>query len=315
MRWIHLGSLGAVLALAAGCGKESPPQSFEFQTKVKPAQGEPIRFAYALPAGGGFLMKMGIGGSLSITAKKDAQTVPLDMTMEMSFRCDEVRDDGTRVMTMRLGSLGGASLEQAGAKKALAGMQDVRCTMEMDHRGAVKNVKMEGGTAEMRQQVEQMMQQPGGRPFLVYPEEGLRIGEAIDYTRLFSSDQMRLLMGAQGHGIVPEIVGEAVLVRTLQIDGREAAEFALNLVMNMKGTTKANGQQGTMDMGLRLTGSQFVEIATGMPIGTLEMHMEGRGNVGTGDETANMAIDMRVTGRVEPLPDEPPPAPDDVEAR
>jgi len=169
----------------------------------------------------------------------------------------------------------------------------------------------------MRKQLETMLGQVGGRPFLIFPEQGLRVGEALDYAKVFEAAGMQQLMGAVATSLQPDIKGEAVLVKRLQVDGQDAAEFTLNLVMNLKGHVNQGGHSIDMDMGMKVTGTQFVAIETGMPVGTTQLKLDGRGTMVSEGETVNMNFDsdirVAVTRRPSTAADVPPPGPEAVQ--
>ena len=72
----------------------------------------------------------------------------------------------------------------------------------------------------------------------------------------------------------PEIRGEYVLLGTKTIDGVEAAEFAINMMMRIVGDTSEDDDAGHLDMTMTASGTQYIGLESGFPMGVAEISME-----------------------------------------
>lgn len=312
-RWI-LAALLACACPCVGCGKEqagSGTKSFVFTSQARTPEGEAIPLVFRPRVGEVHELKLSTSGSMSMDVDGQSHDMPMDMSMTMLYRCEAEHPDGGRTMSMSIGEVGGALVEKAGAQERLRALSEVRSRMRVDRHGAVTGVELEGGDPAVRKQVDRLFNQPGSRPFLVYPAEGVRVGEAIDLTKMFDAAQMQTLMDAPEGAPAPEIRGEAVAVRRLEIAGEDAVEFALNLVLSIRGAMTQDGQTGEVDMSMRLTGTQFTSVATGMPLGALTMTMDLRADIAMDKQkmrmTGNLAIHGAVTKTVAADPAATPP--------
>lgn len=250
---------------------------FAFKSRARSPEGEPIRLAFAPKAGEVVRMQVTVSGSIKQAAGGREQTTAIDMTYRTAYRCDEVRPNGDCLLSVTLEDLGGASvLGQPGAAARIASDKTIRASLEMDRHGALKRMELEGGTSEARQNWRQTLGQPGGWVFLVYPDRGLRVGEALDWGGMFDPKHIGGMLGASEAGLVPQLQGEAVFARRTVIEGNAAAEFDLNLVASMSGESATPAGATTIRSGVRFTGIQRVAIGTGMPIGELDLNMEQR---------------------------------------
>lgn len=311
MRYSRLLAACAGLLLLGACGKEAAPPPYVFESFAHAPVGEPIQLIFQPALGDVCSLSLEIKGSLTFRSDKTNETLPLDVPVSTSYRCAEARENGDRVMHMTsVTPVGPAGAERAAPAK-LAQLKDVRMTMLIDRLGAIRQVETQGGDAETRRVMEQVWNQMGTRPFLVFPEGGLRVGEALDFAKAIQSGQLNAILGATGADITPEIQGEAVLVRRTEVDGHDAAEFALNLVARMRGSVGTGGQRMTMDVSLQVTGTQFVALATGMPVGRVEMQLASRGTVQHGSESGSLTMAMAIRGSATlSRADEPPAAPE-----
>jgi hypothetical protein len=294
---LRLVVLAAALGFVAACG-DAESQAFTFKSLARTPEGEPIRIVVSPKVGEGFDYRFAMKGSVSVKGEEIDQSMPIDNSMVMHYLCEEVKGDGGVVMSLRFGEFGGGFLVPEQGTAPVAGLEDARIRIEIAPDGAIRSVKVEGGAEHLRQQMELIFNQPGNSPFLLYPPQGLRIGEAIDYGKLFKSDQMQRMLGAIGAGVVPQVDGEAVLTRRLEVDGQDAAEFALNLVMTMKGRMGSGKKQADVDIGFRMTGNQFVAVATGLPAGTTQILAEGRGTIRAEKKEVSLKFDFTITCEV-----------------
>jgi hypothetical protein len=297
MRTIASCLAALLLLAAAACGGES--QAYEFRSKARAPSGEPVPFEYRPKEGDAFRMSMRVAGSFEMSVSKSREKAPIEMSMRLAYRCEEVRPNGDARMSVTIED---AELQGLGADATAGSLSGMGASFVMDKHGSVSSLAMVGVPESMREEFEGLLNQPGAQQFLVFPREGLRVGQAIDVAESFEASMGQGTFGELGAGVKPTVRGEAVFVRTTVRDGEPAAEFELNVVVNVKGKAPTEGRDVEVDFGFRVTGSQFVSIATGMPVGTVSMVVEGRGRVGAGREMSNFSMDMRVTGAVEKGP-------------
>ena len=310
-----LAACGGLLLLGA-CGKDAAPQPYVYQSLARTPVGEPIQLIFQPALGDVCTLSLEIQGSMAFRSDKTNETLPLDVPVSTSYRCAEARENGDRVMHMTSVTPVDPALAGQAASPGLAQLKDVRMTMLIDRLGSMKQVETEGGDAETRRIMEQVSNQIGTRPFLVFPAGGLRMGEALDFAKSIHPGQLHAILGATGADISPEIQGEAVLVRRTEVEGHDAVEFALNLVARMRGSVGTGKQRTKMDVSMQVTGTQFVAVATGMAVGRVEMHLASRGTVQHGDESGSFTMDMDIRGTATlSRADVPPEAPEAPETR
>jgi len=286
----------AGLLLLCSCGKEAAPQPYVFQSRARAPVGEPIQLIFQPAVGDVCNLSLEIKGTLTFRSDRTNETLPLDVPVSTSYRCAEARENGDRVMHMTSVTPVGPAVADRAAPANLAQLKDVRMTMLIDRLGAIRQAETQGGDVETRRVMEQVWNQMGTRPFLVFPEGGLRVGEALDFAKAIHSGQLHAILGATGADITPEIQGEAVLVRRTEVEGHDAAEFALNLVARMRGSVSTGKQRMTMDVSMQVTGTQFVAVATGMPVGNVQMQLASRGTVQHGSDSGFLTMNMNIRG-------------------
>jgi hypothetical protein len=218
---------------------------------------------------------------------------PIDMRLQMTLICKEVRADGDFVIDMRV-----EDVQMNVGDRTMSGSEfgDFSGQMTLGPDGAVKDRKFEGLGAAGGQ-LEQMLNNPGFQAFVPWPTEGLRVGESLDLTKIMPQAAMEALMQNPmlGSDMKPKIQGEIVFVGVREIDGERAAELSTNLVVNLAGTMDKGGQSGKIDMGVRAQGTQFTSLETGFPLGKATVTMQLRGDIESGDQEMHMEMDSVLT--------------------
>ncbi len=279
------------LLVLPGCGDD--PKGYEFKSLKKPATGDVVKIAYDIAAGDGIRMKMTMRGTMEATGDASMST-PMNSDMEMSLRCTEVRKNGDKVFEMAVDKMDVSAAGQTFGKEMLG---ELRGTMVIDANGKMKDMDISGGETGVGEELNKVFKSPGFQSFVPMPPEGMRIGEALDLAKIMPAEAMGQLMNASlpGSSIKPELNGELVLMGTRQVDGEEVAEFAINLVMNMAGSMSQAGQTIDMDMGVKVSGTQYTSLKSGFPLGTSEMKMDMRGEVEGNGEQVEMTMSMTMT--------------------
>lgn len=270
MRWIP--TFIAVLSLAfscAACGDESGDgeEHTQFESQARPPTGDPIHVRYAYGKGDGFRMSLETVG----TTEMDGESHSMNMTMGISMRCTEVLDNGDRTLAV---TIDGMEMDGVAAPQ-LAG-QDISVSMTVGADGKVKDLDLEGVDPHLAKTLKKTLQGGGFATFLPFPPEGLRVGEAIDLAKVVPMDVLMDSLNevTPGSTLKPEIRGEYVLMGTTVIDGLEAAEFKINMVMKMQGSMAEDGHSMEINMHMTMTGVQYLALESGFPIGTADMEIE-----------------------------------------
>ena len=292
-------TLALLLALTAGCGDGDSNDPWKFKSKAKSPSGEYVKIAYDYEVGDGVRMVMKTKGTMTMNMNGEPQEQPVDMTMRMTMRCESIGDDGSRVMTTSLDGM-----EMPGMPAGALGADTFKGTVTIGADGSIKDVDFEGLDPTMAQSIKQAFQGGGFAGSIPMGEKGMRIGEAIDIKDVMPMDALKQAMAnIPGAGsLEPAIEGEYVLVGTKSIDGVDAAEFAVNMVMTMD---MDMGDEGKATMRMKTTGTQFVSLRTGLAIGesSIAQQMEMRLNSRQGEQDMSMAMDMdsTMTINAEPL--------------
>lgn len=292
-------SLGLLLTLAS-CGDDG--NAFEFKSIAADPVGEKILIRYEMTPGAGVRMTMNMRGSMQMSGDVN-MTVPMNTSMAMALRCTDVRPDGDSVLEVAVVDVqfdAGQVTPPSGAADLL---KDLRFTMTVSRDGRMTMDSIEGLDDEVLKPVKQMLNNPGFQYFIPMPEGGMRVGEALDLGEILSQEALEQLMSQAlpGSGLKPSMQGEMVLTGTREVDGETAAEFAVNMVMNLQGEISKRGSSVEMDMGLRMTGTQLNSLATGFPIGSAEWNMEMRADVEGGDKELEMRMHATMSIRSERL--------------
>jgi hypothetical protein len=130
---------------------------------------------------------------------------------------------------------------------------------------------------------------------LRFPEDGIRVGEAVDAASLLSRDVIQGLLRHTVPGMDFEMEGELVLDRVEGDGDARSAVFVVNVV--------AGFESHVMDIqpgfALRMTGEIRVSVSTGWPIGTSATHVTGSGKVMQDGEISRFEVsqDIESTSR------------------
>lgn len=276
-----------------GCGES---MAYEFQSLAKMPRGAPIQVTYDIQEGSGVRMQMSMRGTIATDG--DVQmSMPMDMSITIEYVCQRVLMSGNRELSMSITDFQSGMPGMNGAMGDA--LFDLGGTVTIDKQGRVVDVNM-GGMGS-NEQITQMLQSPGFQQFVPFPPQGLRVGEAIDYTDLVSQEALTSMMGAGMPGIRPSIKGELVMKGTREVQGKRAAELDLNLVLNVSGSMSQMGQTLDLDMGMRVRGILSIDTETGMPIGTSNLRMQGRADMDAGGTDASMKMDLSMRIVSEPM--------------
>lgn len=293
----RLSSIVLIVAAAGGllllpsCGDS--PKGFKFQSLAKEGTGDAIKIAYDMAPGEGIRMKMTMRGKMEMSGDASIST-PMNSDMVMVMKCTEVRNNGDKVLEVALEKMEMAAGGQVFDQGMLG---DINGTVVIGADGRLKDMDYSGGGAQFRAQMDQVLKSPGIQSFVPMPPEGMRVGQALDLAEIMPTEALGQLMNKAlpGGSIKPELRGELVLMGTREIEGEQTAEFAINLVMNMSGSMSKGGQSAEMDLGVKVSGTQYTSLKTGMPLGTSEMKMTMRGDVETSGEEVEINMTMTMT--------------------
>lgn len=122
--------------------------------------------------------------------------------------------------------------------------------------------------------------------------EGLRIGDTVSIEDVMPVGQLSAGLAAgmpAGMGAAPGMTAEGgyTLVGVREIDGVKAAEFAVDISTTLD---MDMGERGSMATSSTSKGTQFVNIATGMPIGTSTL-----------DQTSSSKMNMKLQGETQAM--------------
>ena len=297
MRTTALTTLACLALLFGACGDSN--NAFEFRTLSAEPSGEAVKIAYDMKAGEGVRMRMKMTGSMEMTGDMEA-TIPMNMSMAMVFKCVEVKANGDKVLEM---SIEGADLDLGGRlegrEREMPDFTRVGGTVTLGKNGHVSAMDLATGVAEVDAKLSQVLKNPGFQYFVPMPEEGLRVGEALDLAKIMPKEVLAQLMKSAGPNLTvePDLRGELVLLGTREIDGERAAEFGLNMVMNLQ----MDREGMTMDMGMRFSGKQHNSLRTGFPIGGADWTMEMRMDSKSGHMEMGIESNMKMQIECEPL--------------
>lgn len=295
MRMIATVSLLFLASVLGACGDSS--NAFEFRTISADPSGEHVKIAYDMKAGDGVRMKMAMNGRMKMSGSMEMD-VPMDISFVSTMQCTEVKANGDKILAM--------SFEQADFNLGgqLEGEKmpdfDVGGTVTIDKTGKVTVMDIETSSPEVNAKLSQMLKNPGFQYFVPMPPKGMRVGEALDMAEVMPQEELQQLMNSAAGGamnIKPDLRGEIVLLGVREFGGERAAEFGVNMVMNIQ--MESDGMK--MDMGMRVSGKQFSSLRTGLPIGTATSTMEMRMDSATGDMEFGSDSTMTLTITCEPL--------------
>lgn len=273
------------LAAALACGgarsaRAGDPIAFPFASKARSPEGPALRLTFSPRAAEVYEERVVRSGKTYVS--EGAREKALAGAMTAVHRCEEVRPDGTRVMTSRIEKLEGDDAEDA---ELAADVPNVVVRWEAGPSGAITSLTAEGGTEAARAKVDELLFAPGARAFLVFPSDGVRVGQALDYVKMFGADEVRRALVDGDAPAAPESKSEVVCVRKTLAAGEAAVEFALNAVLYAAFDPPGGGR---MESAARYSGAMIVSLQSGMPIGKTEVRLEGR--VAAGKEGARVVV-------------------------
>jgi len=255
----------------SSCGHTSRDE-FAFVSLAHEPTGKPVTIAYRFEPGEVVRMVVRADGALSASGGKEFRSAAAT-TLAMIFRCDEVRANGDAVLRVSFDT-GEASADDK--PRAPGEPSDAGGTLVIARDGVVKERHITVMGAGVAPEFVTLVNSSGFQPFVTLPPEGMRAGEALDLAAAMPiqaiADALRKAPGSAF--VTPEARGEMVLMGTKVIDGEPCAEFALNLVLWADATQSARDIQ--VDLALRLHGTQFVSLRTGLAHGPAEVEVAMR---------------------------------------
>ena len=285
----RLATALALLVLGSRPARGEDSLAYPFESKARAPEGDALALTFSPKEGDVFEEKVVQSGKSTAPGKGGTVDKKIAATATIVHRCEKVRPDGTRVMTSRVESLGG---DDARDPEEADEMKKVVVTWEADRLGAVKRRSAEGGSEEARVKVERRLFDPGARTFLVFPAAGVRVGEALDYWKMFDAEEVRRTLMSPELSFTPDVKSEAVCVRKTTVADEAAVEFALNAVLHAAADLPDG--RGRMESASRCTGSIVVSTKTGVPVGRMEQRIEGRVGATAGDATITVTRDVKV---------------------
>lgn len=299
MRLLNALALPLVLTVLVGCGDKD--NSFPFRSLAAEPTGEAIKIKYDMQPGDAVRLKLHGTGHVSVSAGKGLDT-DLVQDIEMVMRCLQRLPDGGAELEYEVAafsmSMPGAP-EAAIASQAFDAMVGSKVKVQLGPDGRVKAVDTGDLPGAGSAKIEELFNTPGFQSFVPMPEGGMRVGEAIDISKVMPKEALEELMAKSvpGAAMKPELKGEMVLKAVREVDGEQAAEFAVNVVLNLDATLSKGGESADMDMGMRISGTSLVSLRTGMPVGTGGYRVEMRMDMEAGDTemAMNMHMDMQFT--------------------
>jgi hypothetical protein len=288
-------AVGLVLAVAVSFTgarevRSEDSLAYPFASKARAPEGGVFRLTFSPRAGETYEEKVVHSGKTTVPETDGVRETAIAASMTAVHRCKEVRPDGTCVMPSSVESLQG---DDADDPEQVAEMLKVVVTWEADRFGAIQRGTADGGTAAARSEVEGKLFAPGARAFLVFPAAGVRIGNALDYVKMFDAADVRRALLGTTTPFEPEAKSEAVCVRRTTLSGESVAEFAVNAVL-FAAIDLSDGQV-RLESAARYTGSVVVSTKTGMPVGRTEMRLEGRVGVSRDGVRTTVTRDVHMT--------------------
>lgn len=286
--------------LIAACGDTRPAHEPKgrpgFVSKAGTPTGAPIKIRYGIQEGEGLRMTVRMSGSTNAEVDGESHEIPMDMSVVSLMRCTERGEDGgyTMRLTYESMSMPGA-MGQAGGNPT----EGLEGTMRIGPDGKVESVSFEGGDPQMEQMLSKMFQGGGFATSMPFPPEGMRVGEALDIAKIMPSEALNQMFSSIP-GMSPgamDLQGKYVLVGTKTVDGKEAAEFAINAVMTMDVDMN---EVGNMSNHVTMSGTQYIDLRTGLPVGTstllqkmtMKMDMEVQGERKQMETAMDMTMEM-----------------------
>lgn len=294
--------LALVLSVTAACGDKEGEDPWAFKSKAKEPSGDLVKIAYEYEVGEGVRMVMHTNGKMTMTTNGEPQEQPVDMKMAMTMRCESIGADGSRVLTTSLEDMEVAGMANMPTDMLGDAGFNGRVTIGAD--GTIQGVDFEGLDPQVAQSIKQAFQGGGFAGSVPMGKDGMRVGEAIDIRDVMPMDALKQAMSNMpgGVSIEPDVQGEYVLMGTRTVEGVEAAEFAVNVVMTMN-MNMDTGKQGKVTMRMKMTGTQLTSLRTGLAIGEsaieqeMEMRMSGEGPNGGMDMAIDLDSTMTITAK------------------
>lgn len=303
MRWFQILTVPVVVLALAGCGGSD--NSFPFRSLAAEPSGEAVKIRYDMEPGEAVRLTMHGTGRIEATGPVTVDA-PVTQDLEMVMRCTQRLPDGGLELEYEIASF---SMSMPGvpggdaAQASLDGIVGTKLKLQLAPNGQIKDLDLGALAGPGSQQIKELFNRPGFQTFVPMPEGGMRVGEAIDIATIMPAESLEQLMekSVPGGGIKPKLEGEMVLKAVREVDGEQAAEFAVNVVMNLKGSFSKGSEDADMDMGMRVTGTSLTSLRTGMPIGSGSSRMELRMDMEAGDVEMSMRMnmDMQITAKRE----------------
>ncbi len=275
---IFLAALVPLCALAlAGCGEP---------------EGKRVQFGNAIAKGDGF--RMVTTQTMSVAGAPSTAGMARGMSSRMvtTWRCTDVAADGSRTLEFAVEehTLDGAPAP--GAEGA-----PLRGTLRTDAEGRVASSVLHGGDFQTRAALKKLFGAGALPGTVALPKDGVRVGQSVAIRDVVSEDDMAKMMGAMnGVDADVDLGGTYTLVGLKQVDGVEAGEFLTQGTIRARMKEGAVPGMGAMDMEAKMTGTSFMAVATGLPVGTAtlktETIMKGGPTPGT---PMNMTVDATMT--------------------
>ena len=187
--------LAACFLFLAGCGDSS--NAFAWESEASEPKGDPIKIRYEMEKGEGVRMVMSMNGKLEMSGDMEMST-PMNMTMTMAMVCEDVLDNGDRVMVMEIEKID-ASASELGGDLDMP-LEDFKGRITISPEGKVSNIEMSGLEPSIQGQVDQMLNSGGFQTFVPMPPEGLRVGQAIDMAKVLPKEALETMMSAAAAG-------------------------------------------------------------------------------------------------------------------
>ncbi|MEZ6007092.1 MAG: hypothetical protein R3F05_04880 [Planctomycetota bacterium] len=217
--------------------------------------------------------------------------------IEMVMRCLGRLPDGGAELEYEVASFSMSAPgvpDSMGASKDYEGLAGSKVKVQLGPDGRVTVLDMDDLLGEGSPKIKELFNTPGFQGFVPMPEGGMRVGEAIDISKIMPKQALEELMAKSvpGSAMTPELRGEMVLKAVREVDGEQAAEFAVNVVLNLKATMSKGGESADMNMGMRILGTSLTSLRTGLPVGTGSYRTEMRMDMEAGDTEMAMTMHM-----------------------
>jgi hypothetical protein len=290
---VRAACLAAALLLAA-CGGRKPPDGFVFRSLARKPTGKPVRIAHDLAVGEGVRLHLSMDGLLEMSGP-GARNAPLSLAAEVTLRCREVRDDGSRVLELTYKPTAEATTLASQPGRGGGG------TLVLAADGRVHPIKLHGFGAGILAPGARVPHGCALQLLMPVPRAGLRVGEVLDLATVAGSRALGALFPSVAPRLPrpPGVQAEYALRGVRTVDGQDAAEFAANMVTNLD--TRGRTQGIATRLTARIAGTQLVSLRTGLPVGTGTMTYEMHMTMTESDQVVTMRARMTYRLRSEPL--------------